>query len=167
MVDSTTFLSADRAVFRLEQWSMSGRQERIWERSDPWLAGNRDAQSSAREDEVRPPAVSLVSMKPAGAGKYWLLYHVADPNWRRAFSQDNRTKAWKLDERRELYIDSVLELFDMHAGAVIASTRFDDVLFLTENGRAILVRVDENDQVEFDVLALSVVPAPSPLRRRR
>lgn len=122
--------------YTIERWNPSTGQRtfRIDVRSD-WFT---EVAKWPMDENVRPPAVVETLWEDEGV--LWVLFRVADQNWS-APRNANEERAIDADEYNQTY-DWIVEAVDPQSGLVLASRRFDSVLWGRSPSTVLVSEVD-------------------------
>jgi hypothetical protein len=111
------FWAARANEFRIERWNARGELRRVLtaERSafQPW----QEVRNRTRDE---PPRANLTDIATDAQGLLWVLYHVPNPDWRRALSADNTSHGVPELIPGRRYLDAVLEIIDPVNGRLLA-----------------------------------------------
>ena len=119
--------SAHRTQYRIERWSFDGARHRTIVRRAAWFP---DHISPPTPNATEAPKPFVQAVQEDGQGRLWVLTTVADTGWRRGLVANPRGRgenALRLIDPNK-YFDSVMEVIDLKAGKLVASTRFDQWL---------------------------------------
>jgi len=144
--------------YRIEHWTATGVRDVHLIRRPDWHTTLHSSRRAENPEAMDTPPSSNWGIAETETGLLWVLTRVADPNRKRAVLDTLRNVEGKYVTARDpdQLWDSVLELIDPMHGTVVASQRFDKLLFMTlPSGK--IVRVNETDKgVQVQVFALKL-----------
>lgn len=116
---------AHTTKYELEQYDQRGVLLATWQRNVPWFRPHRGEQNVSEE---QPPQPRIAAIAEDRVGRVWVLSVVADSRHRQAFDPrrpDQPSNVVNL-ERPDLYVDTIIEVFDVRRGVLLASRRVDE-----------------------------------------
>lgn len=125
----TSVWAAHYLAYVLEEWSISGTLLRRLERNVDWFPPVDDG---GWVDSESPPNPSNRQIHANEDGSIWVATWIADEDWRDGLQQRRdpygRSYTGYNQENPGWYFDTVLELIDPDAGAVLGSVRVDEAI---------------------------------------
>jgi len=111
--------------YEVERYDQHGKLLERWRRNVPWFAAHQGEESMS---DTRPPQPSVAAIAEDAQGRLWVFSRVADPRHRQAFRPRTPDQPAHIVnyERPDLYTDTIIEVFDIRRGVVIATTRIDE-----------------------------------------
>lgn len=141
------FWSARGNDFELQKWTATIEPAGTVRRSVDWFETWTDIGTIPH---LAPPKSRLEWMYEDDPNTMWVVAHVADANWERV-GDPGHVPAVDSDNNR--FYDSIVEVWDLEAGRVIAQARYDEYLFGFRNGQAFVytAREDEIGNPFYDI----------------
>ena len=151
--------SARFTEYVLESFGTDGIPVQVLERVVPWFPAGTNF-GAPRGDPTARPSPGVLDIQIDDKGRIWVLSWVADKNWRRGLKTlpglyGRATTGTPMADRWQ-YWDSVIEVIDPGAGALIAAGRFDELFIgLADANHAFAYREDESGHPFMDLYRLN------------
>jgi len=143
---------------RFDQWSPSGEHLATLT-ADPWWFPRYDNSHGGSLDEPPSPTIESIWIEPSGR-RLWVLGVIPDENWREGIAGNRRNEGgepyFELSDMRK-YFDGLVEVYDVQAGRLLASQRFDQAFsYFIDRGLVASGQYDSNGRPVIEVFQLSV-----------
>lgn len=116
---------AHASRFQFEHYDVTGRMTGHWSRPVDWFLPHDGSQLLGPEE--KPPSPRLSAIAEDAQGLIWILVAVPDPRYREAFA--THMGPGRIDiVNRDLLSDTIIEIYDLRAGALLATKRIPQAL---------------------------------------
>lgn len=133
--------------YRMERWRRDGARELFLVRRPSWFIGLPPRLRGVDTNTLEPPPSQGLAIWEDDSGLLWTMMLVPDPKRFRAQRDTVRTPEGDLRSfrRPDLAWDTIVEVIDIRARALVASRRFDEVFAPSLGGGFVLQVVERPD----------------------
>jgi hypothetical protein len=121
--DADSLWAAPTWAYELELWGVDGRLRLVLKREAPWFPAMPGGSADL------PPSPALGSIWAESDSRIWVAILVADPDYDDHITRLEGGQVRVTGTRTELF-DTIIEVIDLDAQAVVARSRYDRELYL-------------------------------------